>query len=129
MIKRLQLKLKLIIVITVVSTRKQWVLNDTILEGYKVLKPLGDRVVLEVQKEEEQTVGGIVLASNAQEKPQTGKIVAVGDGRVLDSGEKLAPSVKTGDTVLFDKYAGTEVKYEEKAYLVVHEKDIVAIVD
>ncbi|WP_311407925.1 co-chaperone GroES [Liquorilactobacillus uvarum] len=94
-----------------------------------MLKPLGDRVVLEVQKEEEQTVGGIVLASNAQEKPQTGKIVAVGDGRVLDSGEKLAPSVKTGDTVLFDKYAGTEVKYEEKTYLVVHEKDIVAIVD
>ncbi|KRN05954.1 chaperonin GroES [Liquorilactobacillus sucicola DSM 21376 = JCM 15457] len=99
------------------------------MEGYKVLKPLGDRVVLEVQKEEEQTVGGIVLASNAQEKPQTGKIVVVGDGKVLDNGEKLAPSVKTGDTVLFDKYAGTEVKYEEKAYLVVHEKDIVAIVD
>ncbi|AUJ29254.1 MAG: co-chaperone GroES [Liquorilactobacillus hordei] len=94
-----------------------------------MLKPLGDRVILEVQKDEEQTVGGIVIASNAQEKPQTGKVVAVGAGRVLDNGEKVALSVKVGETVLFDKYAGTEVKYEEKGYLVVHEKDIVAIVD
>jgi Co-chaperonin GroES (HSP10) len=68
-------------------------------------------------------------ASNAQEKPQTGKVVAVGSGRVLDNGEKVAPSVKEGDTVLFDKYAGTEVKYNGDSYLVVHEKDLVAIVD
>ena len=74
-----------------------------------MLKPLGDRVILEVQKEEEQTVGGIVLASNAKEKPQTGKVLAVGTGRVLDNGEKVVPSVKEGDTVVFDKYAGTEV--------------------
>ena len=77
-----------------------------------MLKPLGDRVILEVQKEEEQTVGGIVLASNAKEKPQTGKVLAVGTGRVLDNGEKVVPSVKEGDTVVFDKYAGTEVSYE-----------------
>jgi len=94
-----------------------------------VLKPLGDRVILQAQEEEEQTVGGIVLASNAQEKPQTGKVIAVGSGRVLDNGEKVAPSVKEGDTVLFDKYAGTEVKYNGDSYLVVHEKDLVAIVD
>lgn len=93
-----------------------------------MLKPLGDRVILQAQ-EEETTVGGIVLASNAQEKPQTAKVVAVGDGRVLDNGEKVAPSVKEGDTVLFDKYSGTEVKYEDASYLVVHEKDLVAIVD
>ena len=74
-----------------------------------MLKPLGDRVILEVQKEEEQTVGGIVLASNAKEKPQTGKVLAVGTGRVLDNGEKVDPSVKEGDTVVFDKYAGTEL--------------------
>ena len=67
-----------------------------------MLKPLGDRVILEVQKEEEQTVGGIVLASNAKEKPQTGKVLAVGTGRVLDNGEKVVPSVKEGDTVVFD---------------------------
>ncbi|KRM06584.1 MAG: co-chaperone GroES [Liquorilactobacillus ghanensis] len=94
-----------------------------------MLKPLGDRVILEVQKDEEKTVGGIVLASNAQEKPQTGKIVAVGDGRVLDNGEKVALSVKPNDLVIFDKYAGTEVKYAGKEYLVVHEKDIVAVVE
>lgn len=94
-----------------------------------MLRPLGDRVVLEAQQEEEQTVGGIVLASNAQEKPQTATVVAVGEGRVLDNGEKLAPAVKVGDTVLFDKYAGSEVKYDEKSYLVVHEKDLVAVVE
>lgn len=94
-----------------------------------MLKPLGDRVILQAQEEEETTVGGIVLASNAQEKPQTAKVVAVGDGRVLDNGDKVAPSVKEGDTVLFDKYAGTEVKYADASYLVVHEKDLVAIVD
>ena len=93
-----------------------------------MLKPLGDRVILEVQKEEEQTVGGIVLASNAKEKPQTGKVLAVGTGRVLDNGEKVVPSVKEGDTVVFDKYAGTEVSYEGE-YLVVRENDIVAVVE
>ena len=93
-----------------------------------MLKPLGDRVILEVQKEEEQTVGGIVLASNAKEKPQTGKVLAVGTGRVLDNGEKVVPSVKEGDTVVFDKYAETEVSYEGEKYLVVRENDIVAVV-
>jgi chaperonin GroES len=94
-----------------------------------VLKPLGDRVVLQAEQEEEKTVGGIVLASNAQEKPTTGKVIAVGAGKTLDNGDKLAPSVKEGDRVLFDKYAGNEVEYEGEKYLVVHEKDIVAIVD
>lgn len=94
-----------------------------------MLKPLGDRVILEVQKEEEQTVGGIVLASNAKEKPQTGKVLAVGTGRVLDNGEKVVPSVKEGDTVVFGKYAGTEVSYEGEKYLVVRENDIVAVVE
>ncbi|GAA3614500.1 co-chaperone GroES [Secundilactobacillus similis DSM 23365 = JCM 2765] len=94
-----------------------------------MLKPLGDRVILQAQEEEETTVGGIVLASNAQEKPQTAKVIAVGEGRVLDNGEKVAPIVKEGDTVLFDKYAGTEVKYADATYLVVHEKDLVAVVD
>ena len=105
------------------------VLNFIFIGGIQVLKPLGDREILQAQEEEEQTDGGIVLASNAQEKPQTGKVIAVGSGRVLDNGEKVAPSVKEGDTVLFDKYAGTEVKYNGDSYLVVHEKDLVAIVD
>jgi chaperonin GroES len=105
------------------------VLNFTFIGGIQVLKPLGDRVILQAQEEEETTVGGIVLASNAQEKPQTAKVIAVGEGRVLDNGEKVAPIVKEGDTVLFDKYAGTEVKYADATYLVVHEKDLVAVVD
>ena len=94
-----------------------------------MLKPLGDRVILQQQEEEEQTIGGIVIANNAKEKPQSGKVVAVNDGRVLDNGTKVDPSVKVGDQVLFDKYAGTEVKYQCDKYLVLHEKDIVAIED
>ncbi|UDM31843.1 co-chaperone GroES [Lentilactobacillus laojiaonis] len=94
-----------------------------------MLKPLGDRVIIETQDEEEKSVGGILLASNAKEKPQTGKIVAVGDGRLLDNGQKVALNVKVDDVVMFDKFAGTEVNYDEKTYLVLHEKDIVAIVE
>ena len=86
-----------------------------------MLKPLGDRVIVEVVEEEEQTVGGIVLANNAKQKPQTGKVVAVGEGK------RLPMAVKVGDTVLYDKYAGSEVKYEGQDYLVLHEKDIMAI--
>ncbi|RXI21921.1 co-chaperone GroES [Pediococcus pentosaceus] len=94
-----------------------------------MLKPLGDRVILEAKDEEEQTVGGIVLASNAKEKSQTGKIIAVGNGTVLDNGKTVPMNVKVGDTVVYDKYAGTEVSYEDKKYLVVHEKDLVAVVE
>lgn len=94
-----------------------------------MLKPLGDRVILEAKDEEEQTVGGIVLASNAKEKSQTGKVVAVGNGRVLDDGKTLPMNVKVGDTVVYDKYAGTEVTYGDQKYLVVHEKDLVAVVE
>ncbi|MFT8907641.1 MAG: co-chaperone GroES [Lentilactobacillus diolivorans] len=94
-----------------------------------MLKPLGDRVIVETQKEEEKTVGGIVLADNAKKKPQTGTVVSVGDGRTLDNGQKVAPVVKEGDKVMFDKYAGTEVEDNDNSYLVLHEKDIVAIVE
>ena len=87
-----------------------------------MLKPLGDRVILKAQ-EEEQTVGGSVLASNAKNKP------TVGQGRTLDNGQVVAVAVKEGDKVLFDKYAGNEVEYDGETYLVVHEKDLVAVVD
>lgn len=94
-----------------------------------MLKPLGDRVILEVAQEEEKTVGGIVLASAAKEKPQTGTVIAVGEGRVLDNGTKVPAEVKEGDTVMFEKYSGTEVKYEGKEYLIVAGKDIIAVVE
>nr|WP_236674820.1 co-chaperone GroES [Enterococcus sp. BWR-S5] len=99
------------------------------MEGFIVLKPLGDRVILEVAQEEEKTVGGIVLASAAKEKPQNGTVIAVGEGRVLDNGTKVPAEVKEGDTVMFEKYSGTEVKYDGKEYLIVSGKDIIAIVE
>lgn len=94
-----------------------------------MLKPLGDRVMVEVAQEEEKTVGGIVLASAAKEKPQTGTVIAVGEGRTLDNGELAPVPVKVGDVVLFEKYAGSEVKYDGKEYLIFSAKDIVAIVE
>ena len=93
-----------------------------------MLKPLGDRVVLKVQKEEEQSIGGIVIASNAKEKPTTGEVIAVGNGRILDNGQRVEPEVKVGQSVVFDKYAGSEVKYEGEEYLVIRENDIIAVI-
>lgn len=94
-----------------------------------MLKPLGDRVVLKVQKEEEQSIGGIVIASNAKEKPTTGEVIAVGNGRILDNGQRVEPEVKVGQSVVFDKYAGSEVKYEGEEYLVIRENDIIAVIN
>ncbi|WP_102349600.1 co-chaperone GroES [Bacillus sp. Marseille-P3661] len=93
-----------------------------------MLKPLGDRVVIELVESEEKTASGIVLPDSAKEKPQEGRVVAVGSGRVLDSGEKVALEVKEGDRIVFSKYAGTEVKYEGTEYLILRESDILAIV-
>ncbi|WP_141434469.1 co-chaperone GroES [Bacillus sp. 03113] len=94
-----------------------------------MLKPLGDRVVIELVETEEKTASGIVLPDTAKEKPQEGKVVAVGKGRVLESGELVAPEVSVGDSIIFSKYAGTEVKYEDKEYLLLRENDILAIVE
>ena len=93
-----------------------------------MLEPIGDRVIVKVKEEEEKTVGGIVLASNAKEKPTEGEVVAVGNGAYADNGEKLPMTVKKGDVVLYDKYSGTNVKYEGEKYLVLREKDILATV-
>lgn len=93
-----------------------------------MLKPLGDRVVIELVEAEEKTASGIVLPDTAKEKPQEGRVVAVGTGRVLDNGEKVALEVKEGDRIVFSKYAGTEVKYEGKEYLIIRENDVLAIV-
>ncbi|WP_044895477.1 co-chaperone GroES [Bacillus alveayuensis] len=93
-----------------------------------MLKPLGDRVVIELVETEEKTASGIVLPDTAKEKPQEGKVVAVGTGRVLDSGERVAPEVKEGDRIIFSKYAGTEVKYQGTEYLILRESDILAVI-
>lgn len=94
-----------------------------------MLKPLGDRIVIELVEVEEKTAGGIVLPDTAKEKPQEGKVVAVGSGRVLENGERVAPEVSVGDRIIFSKYAGTEVKYQDKEYLILRESDILAIVE
>jgi chaperonin GroES len=100
----------------------------TKLKGvYQVnVKPLGDRVVVKVIKGEEKTKSGIVLPDNAKEKPQEGEVMAVGTGRVLDNGQKVALEVKVGDRIVFSKYAGTEIKVDGEEYLIFSERDILA---
>ncbi|KGA97793.1 molecular chaperone GroES [Alkalihalobacillus alcalophilus ATCC 27647 = CGMCC 1.3604] len=93
-----------------------------------MLKPLGDRIVIEQVETEEKTASGIVLPDSAKEKPQEGKIVAVGAGRVADNGERIALEVKEGDKIIFSKYAGTELKYDGKEYLILRESDILAVI-
>jgi len=92
------------------------------------IKPLGERVVIKVLEGEEKTKSGIVLPDTAKEKPQMGEVLAVGSGKILDNGEKVALEVKEGDKILFAKYAGTEVKLDEEAYMVLKESDILAII-
>jgi chaperonin GroES len=93
------------------------------------LKPLGDRVVVEPLEKEERTASGIILPETAKEKPQEGEILAVGPGRRDEDGKLIPMDVKKGDTVLFAKYAGTEVKIEDRKLLILKESDILAIVE
>jgi len=93
-----------------------------------MIKPLGDRVVLEAVETEEVTSSGIILPETSKEKPQEGRIVAVGTGK-LEDGKRVPLEVKEGDRVIFSKYAGTEVKYQEKEYLILRESDILAIIE
>jgi len=92
-----------------------------------MIKPLGERVVIEVSEGDVKTASGIVLPDTAKEKPQEGTVVAVGTGKLLDNGTRSEMEVKEGDKVLFSKYSGTEVKVEGKDYLVVRESDILAV--
>jgi chaperonin GroES len=93
-----------------------------------LLKPLGDRIVIELVKSEEKTASGIVLPDTAKEKPQEGKVIAVGTGRVLDSGERVAVEVSVGDSIIFSKYSGTEVKFQGTEYLILRESDVLAVI-
>ena len=93
------------------------------------LKPLGDKVVVRPTQREETTRSGIVLPDTAKEKPQEGEIVAVGTGRVLDNGDRAKLEVKEGQKVLYAKYAGTEVKLDGEEYLILSEKDILAVLE
>lgn len=93
-----------------------------------MIKPLGDRVVIQVSEGEQKTASGIVLPDTAKENPQEGTVVAVGTGKLLDNGQRAALDVNEGDRIIFSKYAGTEIKFGGKDYLIVSERDILAII-
>ncbi|MDP8217094.1 MAG: co-chaperone GroES [Candidatus Kaelpia imicola] len=92
------------------------------------VKPLGDRILVKPMQAEEKTKGGILLPDTAKEKPQQGEVVAVGQGKTLETGEVKSPEVKVKDKVLYGKYSGTEVTVEGEEYLIIREDDILAIV-
>ncbi|GLI33179.1 co-chaperone GroES [Desulforhabdus amnigena] len=92
------------------------------------LKPLHDRIVVKRMEEEEKTAGGIIIPDTAKEKPQQGKVMAVGEGKFTENGNRTPLSVKEGDRILFGKYAGTEIKVEGEEFLIMREDDVLAIV-
>lgn len=93
------------------------------------IQPLADKVLVERVEPENKTPGGIVLPDTAKEKPQQGKVINVGEGKVLEDGSRQKPQVKKGDTVLFTSYAGTDVKLGDKEYLIMDESDIMGIIE
>ena len=93
------------------------------------IRPLHDRVLIQRVKEEEKTKGGIIIPDSAKEKPIEGKVVAVGNGKVLEDGKVRALDIKKGDRILFGKYAGTEVKIENVEHLILREEDILGVIE
>jgi chaperonin GroES len=93
------------------------------------IRPLHDRVLVERLEEQEVRRGGIIIPDTAREKPQEGRVIAVGNGKVGDDGKRVPPDVKAGDRVLFGKYSGSEVKLDDKEYLIMREEDVLAILE
>ncbi len=93
-----------------------------------MIKPIGDKILLKRLQAEEKTKGGIVLPETAKEKPKEGRVIALGEGKLLDNGQRAAFTVKENDRVLFTSYAGTEVKVEGEEYLILSEDEILAII-
>lgn len=92
------------------------------------LQPIGDKVIVEVLKAKDKTKGGIILPDTAKEKPQEAKVIAVGPGKTLPNGKIIPLDVKPGDTVIFGKYSGSEIKVDDKEYLIIEFDDILAVV-
>ncbi|MBI1952560.1 MAG: co-chaperone GroES [Candidatus Omnitrophica bacterium] len=92
------------------------------------LKPLGDKIIVEVLQAGDRTKGGIILPDTAKEKPQEAKVLAVGSGKVLGNGKVVAPEMKVGDTILFGKYSGNEVKVDGKELLIINQDDVLAVI-
>ena len=93
------------------------------------VRPLHDRLIVERVEEKETVKGGIIIPDTAKEKPQEGKVIAVGNGKVTDEGKKIPLDVKAGDRILFGKYSGSEVKIDDKEYLIMKEEDVLAILE
>ena len=93
------------------------------------VRPLQDRVLVRRVAEEEKTKGGIIIPDTAKEKPQEGKVIAVGNGKVTDDGKKISLDVKTGDRILFGKYSGSEVTLDNEEYLILREEDVLCILE
>jgi chaperonin GroES len=93
------------------------------------IRPLHDRILIKRLEEQEQKKGGIIIPDTAKEKPQEGKVIAVGNGKVTDEGKKIPLDVKAGDKILFGKYSGSEVKVEDEEYLILREEDVLAIIE
>ena len=95
----------------------------------KKIRPLHDRILVKREEEGEEKIGGIIIPDTAKEKPQEGKVIAVGAGKVTDDGKRLTLDVKVGDKILFGKYGGTEVKVEGEDLLVMREEDVMAVIE
>ncbi len=93
------------------------------------IRPLHDRVIVHRLEEEEKTKGGIIIPDTAKEKPQEGKVIAVGPGKILENGTKIALDVKVGDKILFGKYSGSEIKIEGEEFLMMREEDILGVIE
>lgn len=93
------------------------------------IRPLHDRVIVHRLEEEEKTKGGIIIPDTAKEKPQEGKVIAVGPGKILENGTKITLDVKVGDKILFGKYSGTEIKIEGEEFLMMREEDILGVIE
>ncbi|MCJ7833316.1 MAG: co-chaperone GroES [Deltaproteobacteria bacterium] len=93
------------------------------------IRPLHDRVIVQRIEEEEKTKGGIIIPDTAKEKPQEGKVIAVGPGKILENGTKTTLDVKVGDKILFGKYSGSEIKIEGEEFLMMREEDILGVIE
>ena len=93
------------------------------------IRPLHDRILVKREEEKEVKKGGIIIPDTAKEKPQEGKVIAVGNGKVTEDGKKIPLDVKAGDKILFGKYSGSEVKVEDEEYLILREEDVLAIIE
>jgi chaperonin GroES len=93
------------------------------------IRPLGDRILVKRIKEEEKTKGGIIIPDTAKEKPQEGKVVAVGKGKITETGQLVVPDVKAGERIVFGKYSGSEVKLDDEEHLIMREDDILGVLE